>query len=349
MSSKGRDKESRLIRDTNVACAAGRLLLGEIISWHEFLEPDLTDYSNLPRKQLKSGKYDIQNSLQGRIDVFCKSNFKSMTRDKLVRLYDELKAHRKLEIPYLEFCKEYSPINNFHKNGYPEHSTVCISLWGMQYRFPEHDFSNDMMIALSLFSEADAGLENYREIEHKKIKSNKDLVSSLIRKAESSKRQIMQISFSLLECYLNGLAWSFYMKDNQSELSKRKIDLLKDASNVTLRDKVRKYPKTIFGKELKEDTYQFILDEAKSYRDSLMHPSPFSAPEKFGGYDKLEKLYNLDKEIVVKTVFDVIDIVEEIEKMKDQYGQVPIWLPKVKKAANQALHPTKNSDAVFVE
>jgi hypothetical protein len=43
MSVKGRDKEALLIRDANVASAAGRLLLGEMSSWHDFLEPDLID------------------------------------------------------------------------------------------------------------------------------------------------------------------------------------------------------------------------------------------------------------------------------------------------------------------
>ena len=348
MSAKGRDKEASLIREANLASAVGRLLVGEMSSWQEFLEPDLVDYSELPRRQLKSGKLDIQKSLQGRIDGFCKSNFKKMTRDKLVRLYHELKAHRRLEIPYLEFCKTYSPINNFQKSGYPEHCTVCISLWGMQYRFPEHDFAKDMVLALEQLFESGSVLEKYREKEHNKLKRDRELISGLIRKIESAKRQIMQTSFSLLECYLNGLAWSFYNKVNKSGLSQRKTDLLKDASNVNLRDKVRKYPNTIFGKELNESIYGFILDEAKQYRDSLMHPSPFSAPEKFGGYDKLEKLYNLDEDIVVKTVFGVICIVEEVEKMKGKNTPVPVWLPEVKAAANKALHPTKNRDAVFI-
>jgi hypothetical protein len=271
-----------------------------------------------------------------------------MTRDKLVLLYEELKAHRRLEMPYIEFSEKYSPINNFKTRGYPEHSTVCISLWGMQYRFPEHDFSNDMIYALNQFSEADSELVTYEEQEHQELKRDKDSISSLIRKIDSSKRQIMQTSFSLLECYLNGLAWSFFNRENKSALSKRKTDLLKDTSNVSLRDKIRKYPSAIFEKELKEDIYKFVIDEAKPYRDSLMHPSPFSAPEKFGGYDKLEKLYNLDKDIVSNTTFGVIEIIEEVEKMKGKNMPAPIWLPKLKAAANKTLHPTQNRDAVFV-
>ncbi len=335
MALKGRDKEANLIRDVNVACAAGRLLLGELSSWEEFLEPDLVNYSELPRKQLKSGKYDIKTNLQQRIDNFCKSNFPKMSCSKLVMLFEELKAHRRLEIPYLDFCKKYSPINDFHKKGYPMHSTVCISLWGLQYRFPEHDFSNDLVISLNQLIEAEAELDTYRNAEHEKLKYEKNNISSLVRKSESSKRQVMQASFSILECYLNDIAWEFHNNEGQT-LSKGKTKLLKDISNVTLRDKIRKYPLTIFGKELDEKTYKYILDEAKQYRDSLMHPSLFSAPEKFGGYDKLAKLYNIDMEIIVKTVFGVIKIVEEIETMKGKNTPELIWLPEVKEAANQA-------------
>ncbi|MBT6229595.1 MAG: hypothetical protein HOI47_23370 [Candidatus Scalindua sp.] len=334
ISFKGRDREVRLIRNANLACATGRLLLGEISSWQEFLKPDTIDYVKLPRKQLKSGKYDIQTNLQHRIDGFCKSNFLKMTKDKLVSLYEELKAHRGLEIPYLEFCEKYSPISKFYEKGFPEYSTVCISLWGLQYRFPEHDFSNDMLIAIEQLNKAEEGLENYRGFEHKQLSKNKIKLADLRRKTENAKRQAMQTAFSLLECYLNGLAWTYYQKNNKSTLSIRKTNTLKDTSNVTLRDKVLKYPRIIFGEEIKSDSCRFILDEAKQFRDSLMHPSPFSAPEKFGGYDKLEKLFNLNIETVSKTVSGIIEIIEKIESMKGENSPVPIWLPEVKAAAN---------------
>lgn len=337
---KGRDKEAALIRNANLACAAGRLMLGEISSWQEFLEPDMVDYVQLPRKKLKSGKYDIQTNLKQRIDSFCKSNFPEMTQSKLVSLYNELKAHRNLEIPYLEFCKKYSTINRFYEKGYPDYSTVCISLWGLQYRFPEHDFSNDMVIAIEQLLEAEEEIENYRGFEYNLIKNKKKELAHLIRKSESSKRQIMQTAFSLLECYLNGLAWSYYQKENKSELSKRKTNALKDTSNVTLRDKIRKYPMIIFDKEIDEKSCYFILNESKQYRDSLMHPSPFSAPEKFGGYDKLGKLYNLKLEIISKTVSGIIGIIEKIESMKDENTPVPIWWPEVRTAANNLFQRT---------
>lgn len=339
MKTKGRDKEALIIRNANLAYAAGRLLLGEISTWQEFLEPDTVDYSSLPRKQLKSGKFDVQKSLKYRIKDFCKSNFSSMTLEKLVSLYEELKAHRKLEIPYTEFRDKYSSIKRFYEQGYPEHSTVCVSLWGLQYRFPEHDFSNDMIIAIEQLIKGDKELDEYREKQHCQLSKEKKNLAELIRKTESAKRQIMQTAFSLLECYLNGLAWS-YFHTNSAELSNRKANTLQDTSNVTLRDKIRKYPSIIFEEEIDERSYQFLIDEAKQFRDSLMHPSPFSAPERFGGYDKLEKLYNLDIETITKSVKGVIEVIEKIELMKGEAAPIPIWLPAIKTAANQLFHRT---------
>jgi len=343
MSTKGRDREAALIRHANLACAAGRLLLGEMSSWNEFLEPDAVDYTKLPRKQLKSGKYDIQKNLKDRIDGFCKSNFSRMTRTKLVTLYEELKTHRGLEIPYTEFRERYSPVKGFYDKGYPEHSTVCISLWGLQYRFPEHDFSNDMVFATEQFIKADIELVEYRGKQHSQLTKDKDKIADLIRKTESAKRQVVQTAFSLLECYLNGIAWSYYQKEKSAELSKRKVNTLQDKSNVTLRDKIRKYPSIIFGEEIGEGHYQFLLDEAKKFRDSLMHPSPFSAPEKFGGYDKLEKLYNLDIETISRSVSGIIEIIEKIESMKGKKTPIPIWLPEKKTAANHLFQRTAKS------
>lgn len=344
MKIKGRDKEASIIRKANLACAAGRLLLGEITTWQEFLEPETVDYSSLPRKQLKSGKFDVQKNLKDRIDDFCKSNFSNMTQTKLVSLYEELKKHRSLEIPYTEFQDKYSPVKGFYEKGYPEHSTVCISLWGLQYRFPEHDFSNDMIIAIEQLIMTDKKLDEYHEKQHTQLVKAKDDISDLIRKTESAKRQILQTAFSLLECYLNGLAWSYFQNNNE-ELSNRRSNTLQDTSNVTLRDKIRKYPFIIFNEELDENIYRFLMDEAKQFRDSLMHPSPFSAPEKFGGYDKLEKIYNLDLGTISKLVKGVIEVIEKIESMKGKTAPVPIWFPEITKAANNLLHRSAKSSA----
>lgn len=116
-----------------------------------------------------------------------------MTQTKLVSLYEELKTHRGLEIPYIEFRDRYSPIKRFYDKGYPEHSTVCISLWGLQYRLPEHDFANDIVNAIEQFIKADEKLGEYRVKQHCQLSKDKDKISNLIRKTESAKRQLCKL------------------------------------------------------------------------------------------------------------------------------------------------------------
>ena len=56
----GREKEAAVIRQANRAATVGRLLLGELRDWSEFLEADVADLQSLPRRQLRSGKADIK-------------------------------------------------------------------------------------------------------------------------------------------------------------------------------------------------------------------------------------------------------------------------------------------------
>lgn len=67
----GREREAKMIRQANRAAAVGRLMLGEFNSWQEFLEADVLDLENLPRRQLKSGKTDVKRRLYSEIKSFC--------------------------------------------------------------------------------------------------------------------------------------------------------------------------------------------------------------------------------------------------------------------------------------
>ncbi|MFO7899458.1 MAG: hypothetical protein R6V58_10425, partial [Planctomycetota bacterium] len=59
----GREKEVAAIREANRAAAVGRLMLGELKDWHEFIAADSADLAKLPRRQLKSGKADVRRRL----------------------------------------------------------------------------------------------------------------------------------------------------------------------------------------------------------------------------------------------------------------------------------------------
>jgi hypothetical protein len=107
---KGRIAEAEKIRRANRAAAVGRLMLGEFSDWAEFLKEDGVDLESLPRRQLKSGAFDVRKRVSKEIKRFCSKNFEDMTESKLDRLYEDVKAHRGVEIPLDNFEKIYSKI-----------------------------------------------------------------------------------------------------------------------------------------------------------------------------------------------------------------------------------------------
>jgi hypothetical protein len=146
----GRNREVIIIRQANRAAAVGRLMLGEMNHWGEFLGADQIDLTTLPRRQLKSGKADVKKRLSLELDKFCERNFQGMTQQRLSEMYEDIKAFRGMEMPLSEFEHRFAPVLRSVLKGNPAHLTVSISLWGLQYKIPEEELSQDIMEAAAL-------------------------------------------------------------------------------------------------------------------------------------------------------------------------------------------------------
>jgi hypothetical protein len=113
--------------------------------------------------------------------------------------------------------------------------------------------------------------------------------------------------------------------------SERKL-LAEDPRPVNLRDKIIKYPRIIKCAaegplhDSREPMKSF-LDIVKPFRDAVLHASPFSAPEKFGGYDKLEKIYSLDAPTALQGVAVVMALIREIHQFLGGKHEMPEWMP----------------------
>jgi hypothetical protein len=133
-----------------------------------------------------------------------------------------------------------------------------------------------------------------------------------------------------MEAYLNGLAWNYCQSNDLSLLSNRKVKLLTDASTASIRDKLTKYPAIIVGRDdVAIDSASDFLDIIKPFRDSLVHPSPFSAPEKFGGYQKLRKLYELDYHVSIMAVTSTVLVIKSIFRHIEHSEKSPKWLSEI--------------------
>jgi len=325
----GREREAILIHRANRAAAVGRLMLREINSWHEFLEADVIDLVNLPRRNLKAALSDVRGRLSLEIKKFCERNFQGMNEEKLSALYEEVKAYRGLELPLKEFEQRFATVRRDKLKGNPTHLTIIISLWGLQFKFPE-ELAKDLMTALQIVVATQKELEQHKTKTHTQLEVQRLDVKSLIGKKMFAARSAVLCCFNLMEAYLNGLAWDYVQTHSTTGLSNINRKLLEDTASASMRDKLKKYPQILTSRELWKDPdqeFDNFMGVLKPFRDSLVHPSPFSAPEKFGGYDKLRLFYRIEHDTAISTTELLVRIIKRVHQhIHPNMQTLPEWI-----------------------
>ena len=251
-----------------------------------------------------------------------------MDQSKLAILYERIKDQRGLEMPLREFEEEYARVRPRVLMGQPKHCTIVISLWGLKYKSPEDFLAKDIIEALSLNRRAEEVLSKYRGAAHKSNVSAKDEIASAGRQSSFGARMCILSCFNLVEAFVNGLAWDFSQNPNSMKnLSKTKRDLIEDGA---IRRKILIYPNIITGIDLwseQDEPVKSFLEQVKPFRDALVHPSPFSAQERYGGYDKLKHLYLIDSEQAEHAVEVTVSLISKFLKhVKGSDMKQPAWL-----------------------
>lgn len=174
-----------------------------------------------------------------------------MTESKLSLLYEDIKAFRGLEIPLKEFEKKFARVNPKVLKGNPAHLTLSFSLWGLQFKFPEDELSKDIVTSLQLIVQAQENLKKYRKAKHVDVEKNREKIAHSIRQNTFASHSTILFSFSLIESYINGIAWDYINSHGTSHLSNTKKKRLEDPDRkVSTREKLRTYPQIITGNEL---------------------------------------------------------------------------------------------------
>ena len=327
---KGRDKEILEIVEFDRSVEIGRLFLGQLNSP---IRPIFSEnYEFLPRKALKSGKYSIRGPERKEMEQFYRSNFSGKSFKEFANIYEELyRNDSQLRIPLTKFIKLIGrPISGALKEA-PLHSTVDISVWGLQFENPELHLSKDLEVAFNEVLDIESEIKKYEGKAFSHLRDNRQTIAKLQRKLNFVQRMTLLSCFNLVEAYLNGLAWEFVQTADIDTLSGKKKKLL-DTSRTSILDKLRKYPPlcsqrddTLF--DIVEPPYSIFRDLIKPFRDSIVHASPFAAPESFGGYDKLTKLYDLSTETVKKAVETTLEIIKRINEYMGN-KRLPHWYPE---------------------
>jgi len=333
----GRQREALEIVRYKKAASVGRLLLGEL---NGPMEPvSVQQYIDKPRKQLISERDSLRTSLRGEIAKFCRNNFESVDPEDLVKLYDVLFEHQsEWFVSLTEFEREFGRFKSGVLKGAPLHATVRISPWGLQTEFPEHHLIRDL--AVSLNEAIDIEEHRLTPYRTKSWRERKELgtrpeIADLIRRRNANLRACVLSCFNLIEAYINGLAWDYVQMHDISGLTEKNRNVLTESKGfVNIIDKLIKVPALTTGRETgplhqTRDPLKSFIEIVKPHRDAVVHASPFTAPQKFGGYDKLSKLYDLNLHTVREAVEITIALTKAIHQFVDGTTALPLWsLPR---------------------
>jgi hypothetical protein len=193
--------------------------------------------------------------------------------------------------------------------------------------------ARDMGVAFNSALGLDGEIKQHQGISWARAKEDRRWkhLADLQTRAAFHRGMCVLACFNLIEAYINGVAWDFTESHDISRLSNNKQDVL-TKGQASILEKVVKIPEIVTGRSpgplsQDKDPLKTLKEIIKTFRDSIVHASPFSAPARFGGYDKLSKVYNLTLQTVRTTVDLTLEVVGQIHRFLARGGSCPEWLP----------------------
>lgn len=329
MSKTGRDKEISEIVKYLRAAQVGQVFLGDSDGEMSPVYPEMIQ--DWTRRQIKSERERIRGYLRGEVKKFANSNFPNLKPLKLAELYEPLFRFRNLRMSMVDFEKFVGGIREGLFRGAPLHSTVHISAcWGLQTEFPEEYLIKDLAVLYNDLLELDEKLTEQKELTCRQMKhtpSGTDIAEAS-RRAGTYRRMCLLACFNLIEAYVNGLSWEYVQRHNISSLSKAKRRMIEEADGSIVK-RIINIPEIISGNPTPFDKtispLNDFIDTIKPYRDAVVHASPFATPEKFGGYDKLQKIYELSNDTVAHAIDITQQIIGIIHRVTGGKTELPAW------------------------
>lgn len=328
----GRHREVADIVCHDRAVEVANLLMGKLNHPMRRIDPEV--YHSKPRRQLRSGVASLRDGKLVQLATWCEENFGTRNFHRLAGLYERLyNAKSQLRLPLREFADLVGQPQEGVLRGAPRHSTIAISPWGLQTEYPEMHLVRDMAVAFNAAISIDVEIKQHDGISWAKAKIDeaRKQIADLRTRAAYHRRMCVLSCFNLIEAYINGVVWDFVQSHDISGLSKNKQELL-TSGKASFLEKVVRIPEIVTGTNpgpltLDKDPLTTFKEIVKPFRDSIVHASPFSAPARYGGYDKLSKVYELTLETARITVDLTVDIIGRIHRFVGGSGTFPEWLP----------------------
>ena len=328
----GRKREVEEIVMYERAAEVGRLIQGELKEPMQWISFD--EYLAKSRKELIGRKNHIRTYLRSQIQRLCRSNFENVTPKNLARLYEPLYVRGSIwRLPFSDFIEQLGMPKEDVLRGAPLHSTISLSyLWGLQTEYPEMHLVRDIALSFNAVLTALTALKEFEKLSLAEAKAKQLEIARIQAEGAFNRRMCVLSCFNLVEAYINGLAWEYVQTQDTSEFSSKKRNILTEEERpVNILDKLVKIPRIIAEQEegplheTREPLKSFI-ETVKPYRDSIVHASPFSASERFGGYDKLSKIYVLHIQTLRKAVDTTFEVISIIHQFIGGRNKLPDWV-----------------------
>jgi hypothetical protein len=336
----GREREARAVARANRIEAVIRLCSGKIDDWDTFLRnTDAEELVRLDRHRLRRKAQMAKHRTRKLMITFNRLFFDGATEGVFEALFEEIKSGIPLglRMPVSEFESRFAPLRREVSKGRdqerPFHATISITLLGLLYEYPEWHFANDIAIAITEAREINLTLAPFCGKFDPALKRKWIEAKALAQRQVAVVRWSVIACSSLIEAYLGGLAWRVQQSEGGrlSQLSSRDRKTVEDAG-PSFKDRLIRIPRILTGRELwdeRDPNVRAVL-ELKHIRDALMHPSPFSVPDKYGGKDKLSVIYMLNHDIAERSVKDTYIALKRIfQHIHGVTAPLPSWMVAV--------------------
>lgn len=284
------------------ALVTSRLLLGDIDDWRVFEQERDTAGKIANRHAARSVSTQIGRSyreLSTETKKFISQNFIHCDYSDLARLCDAIETGIGLNLRLDEFEKAFFRLAEPVKRRFPFYAHVSISVWGLQFEYPEHHFLQDL----------DAGLDDLEEtrlrlaalgVTDANMKSKRDDIMPLISREKFISRSIISASFSLVEAFLSGLFFTALHTKAVGRLhcDDEFLSYADKKESAALKGRLERIVRfASLGKaDGRSDPFKSFIQIGKRYRDAIHHTTPFGRNDLQAG-QRLLSLYEIKSSV----------------------------------------------------
>jgi len=287
------------------ALVASRLLLGDFDDWKTFEQERETAGKILNRRAARSVSSQIGRNyreLSAEMRQFIDKNFARCNYDDLARLCDAVRPGIGLYLRLDDFEASLFALAEPVKRRFPFYAHVSISIYGLQFEFPEHHFINDM----------DAAFEDLKETRQRidalgltdaNVKRQRDAIVPLISREKFISRSMVSASFSLVEAFLSGLFFTALSTNFLGILhcDDGLLSYAKSKESAALKDRINRIVKFASSGKMDggTDPFRSFIEIGKRYRDAIHHTTPFGRKDIEAG-ERLLALYEVKSDVAIQ-------------------------------------------------